>query len=220
MNRWAGPILAFAVGCGVVGVLYWNLETSPQPGPPDVASSSATQPAIPAGAVAGPDVKNQNAGGVVTTGGFREYPIGETDSHHMTIAAVWLPSIHMEGQAPTLEPDLIHLEADIHALEEHPNGFALGEFIPYLRIHYRIADKSGDRPPIEGTMVPMVARDGLHYGVSLPMPVPGEYTLTYKISPPSAGGLGRHDDPVTGVGPWWDEFEVSFPWKVEGPVAP
>jgi uncharacterized protein involved in high-affinity Fe2+ transport len=66
-------------------------------------------------------------------------------------------------------------------------------------------------------MIPMVAADGLHYGASVSMPKAGEYRLTYKIDPPSAGGLGRHSDPATGVAPWWTPFEASFEWDYPGP---
>ena len=133
----------------------------------------------------------------------------------MTIAAVWLPSVHLAGEAAPTDPNIIHLEADIHATEGNPNGFAKDEFVPYLTIRYRIEPRSGG-PPIEGTMLPMVARDGLHYGASVAMPGPGEYRLTYQVEPPSTNGLGRHDDPVTGVAGWWEPFEVSFDW----PFAP
>ena len=68
--------------------------------------------------------------------------------------------------------------------------------------------------------MPMVARDGLHYGASIAMPKAGAYRLTYHIEPPSAGGLGRHSDPVTGVAPWWEPFEVSFDWDYPGPPPP
>jgi uncharacterized protein involved in high-affinity Fe2+ transport len=69
-------------------------------------------------------------------------------------------------------------------------------------------------------MTPMVARDGLHYGANIAMPRAGRYTLTYRIEPPWKGGLGRHSDPVTGVAPWWEPFEVSFDWDYEGPPKP
>ena len=65
--------------------------------------------------------------------------------------------------------------------------------------------------------MPMVARDGLHYGASIEMPKAGRYKLTYAIKPPSAGGLGRHADRATGVDPWWEPFEVSFDWDYPGP---
>ena len=32
----------------------------------------------------------------------------------------------------------IHLEADIHAVEDNPNGFAEGDWIPYLTVEYTV----------------------------------------------------------------------------------
>lgn len=69
---------------------------------------------------------------------FREYFIGKQETHHMEVQAVWLPPIQMEGMTLPQDPDVIHLEADIHALEGHPNGFSLGEWIPYLRVEYEL----------------------------------------------------------------------------------
>ena len=65
--------------------------------------------------------------------------------------------------------------------------------------------------------MPMVARDGLHYGASIEMPNAGRYKLTYAIKPPSYGGLGRHADRATGVDAWWKPFEVTFDWDYPGP---
>jgi uncharacterized protein involved in high-affinity Fe2+ transport len=67
---------------------------------------------------------------------FREFPIGKTESHNMEVQAVWLPPVQMEGMDLPQDPDVIHLEADIHALEGHPNGFSLGDWNPYLRVEY------------------------------------------------------------------------------------
>ncbi len=139
----------------------------------------------------------------------------------MLIKAVWLPAMQMEGMEDPASKDLIHIEADIHATAGNRNGFAKDEFVPYLVVHYSItpaAGKSNDDPDRSGPgrlLRPMVARDGLHYGATIPMPKPGLYKLTYTIEPPSAGGLGRHADPATGVAPWWKPFEVWFDWDVQ-----
>jgi periplasmic iron binding protein len=63
----------------------------------------------------------------------------------------------------------------------------------------------------------MVARDGWHYGASIPMPKAGRFKLTYTIEPPTAAG--RHSDPATGVDAWWKPFEVSFDWDYPGPPS-
>jgi periplasmic iron binding protein len=151
--------------------------------------------------------------------GFREYPIGEEiEKNQIRIAAVYLPPVEMDGMPTMGSPSLIHLEADIHATEGNRNGFPKDEFVPYLVVQYAIAPldadaKTGSAEPIRGTMTPMMARDGLHYGASIEMPKAGHYKLTYKI----AIELGRHVDRATGVDPWWKPFEVSFDWDYPGP---
>ena len=137
----------------------------------------------------------------------------------MRIAAVWLPPIQMDGSSGPSPSTLIHVEADIHATEGNRNGFPKDEFVPYLTVHYTIVP-IGEPPgspsvaAISGTMMPMTARDGWHYGASIEMPKAGHYRLTYAIEPPAAG---RHSDPITGVDPWWKPFEVSFDWEYAGP---
>src|SRR5262249_53236669 len=118
--------------------------------------------------------------------GFREYPIGdEVEKNQIRIAAVYLPPVEMEGMPDTGSSSLIHLEADIHATEGNRNGFAKDEFVPYLVVDYAIlrldVGDSRATEPIRGTLIPMVARDGLHYGASIDMPNAGKYRLTYAI---------------------------------------
>ena len=88
------------------------------------------------------------AGSVRQPAGFREYPIGdEVEKNEMLIKAVWLPPVQMEGMEDPASSNLIHLEADIHATEGNPNGFAKDEFVPYLVVHYTIAPaRTGKRP--------------------------------------------------------------------------
>jgi uncharacterized protein involved in high-affinity Fe2+ transport len=144
-----------------------------------------------------------------------ERPIGEdVIKNHINIAAVWLAAVGMAGM-PEPSSDVIHLEADIHATADNPNGFAKDEFVPYLKIKYELSDTKGGRPLQAGDLMPMVASDGLHYGANIAKPGPGSYRLVYKIEPPSAGGLGRHVDAATGVAAWWEPFEVGFDWIME-----
>ena len=82
----------------------------------------------------------------------------------------------MEGMAGAVLR-LIHLEADIHATEGNRNGFAKDEFVPYLVVHYTIVpiDRRMTKPERRadpGKLMPMVARDGLHYGATIEMPGP------------------------------------------------
>jgi uncharacterized protein involved in high-affinity Fe2+ transport len=205
-RRWAGPLITILIGGGVALLLVLNLNLS-TPRQPSTDGPQSTVPPAPTLSTA------------AKPAGFREYPIGdEVLKNQMRIAAVWLPPIAMEGMpASSMGGDVIHLEADIHAMEGNANGFAKDEFVPYLKIRYTITTPDGGTVIHQGELVPMIARDGLHYGASLAMPKSGAYRLTYSVEPPSTGGLGRHSDPITGVAPWWEPFEVAFDWDYPGP---
>ncbi|WZO96344.1 iron transporter [Isosphaeraceae bacterium EP7] len=202
-QRWVGPLLASLIVFGVAGLLYLNVETT-RP-----AAEGPTRENAPSALVAGPD-----ATGDASRPKLQEYPIGEdVEKNHIRFAAVWLRSIMMDGMASSA-PGLIHVEADVRALANNPNGFALNEFVPYLKVRYTLADAK-KAVISQGEMIPMVAIDGLHYGASMELPPPGSYKLTYHIEPPSAGGLGRHSDPASGVAKWWEPFDAVYDWDVE-----
>lgn len=200
LKRWAGPLVTILILGGVVSILVLNLNTE-KPGTSIATPQSADNDANP---------------GVKKPLGFREYPIGDpVETHHMKIVAVWLPPVQMDGQTDVTS-GLIHLEADVRATATHPQGLGIGEFVPYLAIHYTITPAGGGPPVQEGDFRPMVASDGLHYGASVAMPKAGSYQLTYDFKPPSINGLGRHVDPATGVPPWWEPFQVRFDWDYQG----
>lgn len=199
-----GPVVTLLIVAGVALVLVLNRE----PG----------GTTVPAGVTGGDKAKPDGAQAPPTprTMSVREYPIGDpVVKNHCEIAAVWLPSVGMAGM-PELSTDLIHVEADIRATADNPNGFAKDEFVPYLKIRYELTDATSGKPLGSGDLIPMIAADGLHYGANIPKPAVGAYRLSYKVEPPSAGGLGRHSDPATGVAPWWAPFEVAFDWTMDG----
>ncbi len=205
-QRWIGPSVVALILASVAAVLALNLnwkgwgQRKSSNNPPE--SSEKPAPA-----------------GHRPPAGFREYPIGEeVEKNQIRIAAVYLPPVEMEGMPAPALPSLIHLEADIHATEGNRNGFPKDEFVPYLIVHYVIEPldsgaKAGLPESIRGPMMPMMARDGLHYGASIDMPHAGHFKLTYSI----AIELGRHADRATGVEPWWKPFEVTFDWEYPGP---
>lgn len=194
MEQKIGGFIALAV-CAIIGVVvYLNLQpVTPPSSTPTLESQSVELPA-----------------------GFREYPIGETKRNQMLIAAVWLPPIQMAGLELPQDDDVIHLEADIHALEGNLNGFGRGAWIPYLTVKCDIIPADSDKEPIHDTLLPMVAKDGPHYGATIRMPGPGKYRLVYHLDPPSYNGFGRHSDPVTGVAEWWEPFAVEFEFNYPG----
>jgi uncharacterized protein involved in high-affinity Fe2+ transport len=207
-QRWIGPSVILAILTSVLIFLALNLSLKG----PGTRKTTDAEPVV-----TGSLEKERHR----PPAGFREYPIGdEVEKNEIRIAAVYLPPVEMEGMPSAGPSSLIHLEADIHATEGNRNGFAKDEFVPYLIVDYAIEPLDGgagkSTEPIRGTFMPMVARDGLHYGASIEMPKAGHYKLTYTIKPPSFGGLGRHADRATGVDPWWKPFEVSFDWEYPG----
>lgn len=143
-----------------------------------------------------------------------EHPAGDpVQINGMEVAGVFLQPVKMDpamsGQ-DAAKTD-IHLEADIAALPGNENGFEAGAWMPYLSVDYTLAKKDSDWKS-NGKFMPMVASDGPHYGANVKLDGPGEYQVTFKISPPSQNGFMRHFDKETGVAEWWAPFtyEGSF----------
>ncbi|MDP5009370.1 MAG: iron transporter [Glaciimonas sp.] len=143
-----------------------------------------------------------------------EYPIGKPQiANGLEVSAVYLQPTKMEpeGMMRKAEESDMHVEADIRAVKNNPNGFAEGDWMPNLVITYQFT-KAGSKQIIKGEMMPMVASDGPHYGDNVKLAGPGKYTLKLMISPPSANThahFGRHVDKETGVGAWFKPFEVT-----------
>ncbi|UBX49553.1 iron transporter [Providencia alcalifaciens] len=157
----------------------------------------------------------------------QEYPLGQpVIKNGMEIQGVYLQPITMDtgeghqkmSHLPADKAD-VHLEADIRAVEENPNGFAEGDWMPYLTVEYTVT-KLGDKPQTQsGTFMPMVASDGPHYGENIKLNGNGKYRVTYKVYPPSHNqqvAFGRHIDKETGVAPWFEPFEVSWDFDYAG----
>jgi uncharacterized protein involved in high-affinity Fe2+ transport len=152
----------------------------------------------------------------------KEYPIGVAqEKNGMEIGAVYLQPIEMDPpdiMRPAKDSD-VHLETDIKAAKDNANGFAQGDWIPYLTVDYELT-KLDDSKTQKGSFMPMVANDGPHYGDNVKMMGPGKYKLVLTIVPPSENPhahFGRHVDKETGVGPWFKTFTVDYVFTYSGP---
>jgi periplasmic iron binding protein len=155
------------------------------------------------------------------TASAKEYPVGASqEKNGMEIGAVYLQPIEMDPPGvmrPAAESD-VHLESDVKAAKDNKNGFAEGEWIPYLAVAYELT-KLDDKQTQKGEFMPMVANDGPHYGDNVKMMGPGKYKLTLTIAPPDANEhahFGRHVDKETGVAPWFKTFAVEFEFTYAG----
>ncbi|MFO1436169.1 MAG: iron transporter [Gammaproteobacteria bacterium] len=151
----------------------------------------------------------------------KEYPIGTpVIQNGMEVAAVYLQPIEMDppGMMRDAAASDVHLEADIHAVANNPNGFADGEWMPYLDIQFKLT-KIDSGESITGTLMPMVASDGPHYGDNVKLMGLGQYTLQLTIGSPAANQhahFGRHTDKETGVGEWFQPFTTSYEFVFAG----
>ena len=151
----------------------------------------------------------------------KEYPIGQAkEKEGMRISAVYLQPIEMDppGMMRDAKESDIHLEADIKAAKGNPNGFAEGDWMPYLRVGFELI-RLDDKQSQKGELMPMVANDGPHYGDNVKLFGPGKYKLTLTITPPSENPhahFGRHVDKETGVDPWFKTFSVEYEFAYAG----
>lgn len=142
--------------------------------------------------------------------------IGSVNKNGMEVAAVYIQPVTMEPMTEEMKkPADIHLEADIHAIKGNEQGFAEGDWMPYLRISY-VIKKKGSSWSKSGTFMPMAASDGPHYAQNIKLDGAGKYQLTYHIKPPSLKVFYRHTDKETGVAKWWKPFDVSWDFTYVG----
>ena len=152
--------------------------------------------------------------------GFDEYELGvegEQTVGFMTMSMVYFQPVDMapaDLAAPKEGSDL-HIEVDLTA-NENDYSFNVGEWVPYLSIDYVIKDTEGNEVQT-GSMMPMAASDGPHYGNNIALPE-GEYTITLSIKSPAENGYLLHVDDETGVaakdGFWTEPLEATWTgWK-------
>lgn len=142
----------------------------------------------------------------------REYFVGgPVHQHDMEIVANYLVGIEMAPMLPgmAMGPDVIHLEADVHATADNVYGYPDGAWVGYLTIGYTV-EKQGADWKATGTLHPMEAKDGPHYADNVKMAGPGTYKVAYTFTPPEANGFLRHVDKETGVPAWWAPFAQTF----------
>ncbi len=151
----------------------------------------------------------------------KEIPIDKPHAASgMEIATVYLQPIEMDppGMMRDAKESDIHLEADIKATKDNSNGFAEGDWIPYLNIAYELVHLDGGQI-LKGSFMPMVANDGPHYGDNVKLAGLGKYQLKLTVTPPSASSheqFGRHTDKETGVGEWFEPFTVEYQFVYAG----
>ncbi|MBQ9300114.1 MAG: iron transporter [Clostridia bacterium] len=153
--------------------------------------------------------------------GFDEMELGvegEQEIGFMTMSMVYFQPVDMapvENATPAEGSDL-HIEVDLTA-NENPYAFPVDAWVPYLSIDFVIKDTEG-KEVYSGSMMPMAASDGPHYGNNIPL-ANGEYTITLYIKSPAENGYLLHVDAETGVEAdsfWTEPLEATWTgWTFE-----
>jgi uncharacterized protein involved in high-affinity Fe2+ transport len=145
----------------------------------------------------------------------REFFVGgPVHVQDMEIVANYLVGVQMAPMTKGMVmsgPDVIHLEADVHATADNKYGYPDGAWVGYLTIQY-LVQKVGTTWHASGTLKPMTAKDGPHYADNIRMDGPGKYKVTYRFTSPESNGFYHHIDKETGVPGWWAPFAVAFPF--------
>ena len=134
--------------------------------------------------------------------GFDEFELGvegEQEVGFMTMSMVYFQPVDMapvESATPKEGSDL-HIEVDLTA-NENPYSFPVDGWVPYLSIDYVINDAETGAEVLTGSMMPMAASDGPHYGNNIAL-ADGTYTITLYIKSPAENGYLLHVDDETGV---------------------
>lgn len=176
------------------------------------AAASSASASSASAAASSEAASSAGAGAVGEEAGFEETPIFEDveAGGWLNVSAVYFQPVPMTDGS-TIEGKDIHLEADIHALENN-FGYGIGDWVGYLNVAYKITAEDGS-VAAEGTFMPMAASDGPHYGANIAMPGQGKYTLELTIDSPGESFL-LHTDAETGPGAQsWDDG-VQWPLVV------
>jgi len=100
----------------------------------------------------------------------------------------------------------IHLELRVNATDNNPYNFKAGAWMPYLQVDYRI-EKEGTNWFTSGSLMPMIANDGPHYGNNVKLNGIGKYSIKYRVTAPN---LMLHMDKETAPKKWFKAFVVSW----------
>lgn len=158
--------------------------------------------------------------------GINEIPVGDSGpqtSGPLTVDLVYFQAIDMEQGSvlvpPASESDM-HFEVDVATNEKAAEiGYEADQFMPYLEINVKIYDQAtGGLVKDLGTMMPMVASDGPHYGNNIKLE-PGEYRVEVEIpSPADKFMLHTGKDTSAVDGRFWTEpLKFTFEnWKWDG----
>lgn len=159
------------------------------------------------------------------TAGINELPVGDSGPQTngpLTIDLVYFQAVDMEhgsmAMPPASESDM-HFEVDVATSEEATQwGYEADQFLPYLEIKIVATNTDTGEETDLGTMMPMIASDGPHYGNNISL-APGSYDVEVSVASPADDFMLHTGKDSSGVeGRFWTEpltFEFQN-WQWDG----
>jgi len=157
--------------------------------------------------------------------GITEIPVGDSGpqtNDALTVDAVYFQAVDLEhgsmAMPPAAESDM-HFEIDVATNEKATAwGYEADQFLPYLDVTAVATNTDTGEKVDLGTMMPMIASDGPHYGNNISLE-PGNYDVAVTIASPGDSFMlhtGKDSSGVTGR--FWTEpltFEFDN-WQWDG----
>ncbi|MEA4943619.1 MAG: iron transporter [Propionicimonas sp.] len=199
-----------AIAASALALLLAGCSAAPAESPSVAAGSTASAPAEST------EPETTDDPNVV---GINELPVGDSGPQqagdYLEVNAVYFQAIDMEhgtmAMPPASESDM-HFEIDIKTTEKAKDiGFEAEQFMPYLKITPKLTEKNTGKVVELGTLMPMIASDGPHYGNNIKLE-PGLYTVELSIQSPADDFMLHTGKDTSGVkGRFWTEpLKVTF----------
>lgn len=151
--------------------------------------------------------------------GINELEVGDSGPQqagdYLMVSAVYFQAVDMEhgtmAMPPASDSDM-HFEIDIKTTAQAKDiGYEEDQFLPYLKITPTLTEKTTGEVVELGTLMPMIASDGPHYGNNIKLE-PGNYTVELSIQSPADDFMLHTGHDTSGVkGRFWTEpLKVTF----------
>ncbi|WP_341729651.1 iron transporter [Brooklawnia sp.] len=159
------------------------------------------------------------------TAGINELPVGDSGpqtNDALTVDLVYFQAVDMEHGTmamPAASESDMHFEVDVATNEKATEwGYEADQFLPYLDVTAVATNKDTGAVEDLGTMMPMIASDGPHYGNNIKL-APGNYDVVVTIASPADQFMLHTGKDSSGVkGRFWTEpltFEFQN-WQWDG----
>ncbi len=178
-----------------------------------------TSAAPPAGTAPQTPASETTPTAAETVVGINELDVGDSGpqkaGEYLIVSAVYFQAVDLEHGSmamPAASESDMHFEIDIKTTEKAKEiGYEADQFLPYLKISPKLTEKTTGKVVDLGTLMPMIASDGPHYGNNISLE-PGTYTVELTIQSPADDFMLHTGKDSSGVkGRFWTEpLKVTF----------